>query len=58
MTRAFWRLWGVPLLLALCTAVGLLAALLGDGWWDGLSAVMLGAPVLAPAWAILKRPRP
>jgi hypothetical protein len=40
-----WKLWGVPLALGISTAVGLGAALVGDGWWDAVSAVALGAPV-------------
>jgi hypothetical protein len=41
----FWRIFGVPTLLALASAVGLLSALLGDDLWDGLSWLMLGAPI-------------
>lgn len=55
-SSAFWRLWGWPLALALLTAVGLVAGLLGDGLWDELSDLALGIPVLAGAWFAL-RPR-
>jgi len=53
--RSFLRLWGAPLLLALLSAGGLLSALLGDGFWDWLSVVLLGVPLLACAWYGLRR---
>ncbi len=52
----FWRLWGWPLALALLTAAGLVAGLLGDGLWDDLSDLALSFPVLVGAWFAL-RPR-
>jgi hypothetical protein len=42
--------WGAPGLLALASLVGLLAALLGDGAWDVLSWLALGAPVAVIGW--------
>jgi len=56
MTAAFRRTWGMPLLLGVLTAFGLLAALLGDGIWDHLSAVALGIPVVVGGWHSLRRP--
>lgn len=50
MKRSFKSMWGVPILLGILTAVGLLSALLGDGMWDKLSAVALGIPVLVAIW--------
>jgi len=50
MTVRVIRLWGGPLAMAVLTVIGLLSALLGDGFWDSLSAVALGIPVLACAW--------
>jgi hypothetical protein len=41
------RPFKIPLALALCTAIGLVSALLGDGAWDALSWAALGAPVAA-----------
>jgi hypothetical protein len=38
--------FGQPILWAVVSAIGLLAALLGDGVWDALSWIMLGAPVV------------
>jgi hypothetical protein len=43
----FRRLWGMPLLLALCTIIGLISALVGDGIWDVLSWFLLSAPLVA-----------
>jgi len=57
MTRSTMQIWGAPLLLAVLTVVGLIAALLGDGVWDLVSALALGAPVAAGAWYSLRRPR-
>jgi hypothetical protein len=47
-------LWGAPLLLALASLVGLLAALLGDGVWDALSWLGLGAPVAVTGWMLAR----
>jgi hypothetical protein len=38
-------LWAAPVALGVLTVIGLLSALLGDGIWDALSAITLGAPV-------------
>lgn len=50
MSPSFKRIWGAPVLLAMLTAIGLLAALLGDGFWDVLSTLTLGIPVAATIW--------
>ena len=55
MIRTRVQIWGVPLLLAVLTAIGLVAALLADGVWDLVSAVTLGAPVAVGAWYSLRR---
>lgn len=47
--------FAVPFWLALASAVGLLAALLGNGPLDWASWLMLGLPVLIPTWKILRR---
>jgi hypothetical protein len=51
----FIAVWGVPLLLGILTALGLVSALLGDGIWDTVSALALGVPVLVGAWFALRR---
>ncbi|BDT59567.1 hypothetical protein MasN3_30610 [Massilia varians] len=49
MIRSRRRIWAMPLLLAVLTVIGLLAALFGDGVWDLVSSVTLGAPVAVGA---------
>jgi hypothetical protein len=51
---AFRSLWGMPILLGVLTAIGLVAGLLGDGWWDLVSVVGLGTPVAVATWHIVK----
>jgi len=53
---AFRSLWGMPILLGVLTAIGLLVGLLGDGWWDAAAVTCLGMPVAVGAWHIA-RPR-
>ena len=55
MKAPFLTLWGWPIVFGVLTCIGLVAALLGDGWWDLVSAVTLGLPVLACGWYSLKR---
>jgi hypothetical protein len=43
--RSFRQIFGVPILLAIITAAGLLSALLGDGVWNALSWFVLSIPV-------------
>lgn len=47
----------MPVLLGLASAVGLVSALLADGFWDALSWATLGAPLLAVLWALKYRRR-
>jgi hypothetical protein len=51
---AFRTLWGMPILLGVLTAVGLVAGLLGDGWWDLVSVAGLGMPVAVGMWHMFK----
>lgn len=55
MIRTRTQIWAMPILLAILTVIGLIAALLGDGVWDLVSSVTLGAPVLVGAWYGLRR---
>lgn len=48
-------LW--PLVVALVSLIGLIAALVGDGAWDALSWLTLAVPVLLYGFYYL-RPRP
>jgi hypothetical protein len=45
-------IFAVPILIAVLSSVGLVAALTGNGWRDALSWAGLAAPVLAVAWAM------
>ena len=57
MSRGLRALWGMPILLAVLTTIGLVSALLGDGIWDAVSAFALGVPVVTGLWYGLRRPR-
>ncbi|WP_192562650.1 hypothetical protein [Pseudomonas gozinkensis] len=51
----FWKVFSTPLLIALLSAAGLFAALLGDRIWDGLSWVGLGIPAAIALHGLLQR---
>jgi hypothetical protein len=53
--RFQWSLWGAPIGLALVSALGLVAGLLGDGVWDVVSWLGLGLPIAACLWFGLVR---
>jgi hypothetical protein len=48
MTRSTFLL---PILIALASTIGLVVALTGDGWRDGLSWIGLVIPPAAVLWA-------
>ena len=50
-----WGLWGAPILLAVLSVIGLLAALIGDGVYDAVSWIGLGLPVAVSLWYGLRR---
>jgi hypothetical protein len=47
----------VPAILAVLTCVGLVSALLGDEFWDGLSWLTLSVPIVVVVWYALVRRR-
>ncbi len=51
MSRIVRSLWFWPVAMAVAMVAGLTSALLGDGIWDGLSWVCLGAPLVIAAGA-------
>ncbi|WP_397459706.1 hypothetical protein AB3464_13890 [Pseudomonas asplenii] len=57
-TSSFWKVFILPLLIAVLTAAGLFTALLGDGLWDALSWLGLGIPTVIGLQALLRRRRP
>jgi hypothetical protein len=44
--RTLRQIFLLPILIGILSTVGLVAALVGDGWWDGLSWASLSLPVL------------
>ena len=46
------RIFGAPTLLAALTVFGLLAALLGEGWWHALAWLALSIPLVSIAWNV------
>lgn len=52
-----WRqtTFALPALIALLSAIGLLSALLGDGWWDALAWLGLSLPALLGTWPLLRK---
>lgn len=48
-------IFALPLLIAVLSLVGLVAALTGDGWRDAASWAALAVPVAAVAWAMRAR---
>jgi hypothetical protein len=56
--QSLWRIFRWPLLLGFSSIVGLVSALVGDGWWDALSWITLLAPVAVIAGFCVMRRRP
>jgi hypothetical protein len=50
-------IFAVPVLVAILSLIGLIGALLGDGVWDGIGWLGLGAGVAVLAWALVARRR-
>ena len=44
----------MPILIGILSTVGLVAALVGDAWWDGLSWASLSLPVLLYAFFVIR----
>jgi hypothetical protein len=55
--NSLWRIFAVPLALAIVSVIGLVAALTGDGWRDWISWATLALPVAAFVWALIYRRR-
>ncbi len=53
----FLHVFGMPIILAVCSGIGLIAALLSDGPGDVVSWLTLGALVLVMAWHWLRPSR-
>ncbi len=44
--RTLGQIFAAPIVVGALSVVGLVAALIGDGWWDALSWLSLALPVL------------
>jgi len=51
----FWKVFAIPTVIAVLSAAGLFAALLGDGVWDSLSWVGLGIPAALALRGLFQR---
>jgi branched-subunit amino acid transport protein AzlD len=49
------QIFAVPIVVGALSAIGLVAALVGDGWWDRLSWLSLALPVLLYLFFIVRR---
>ena len=47
-------IFGVPVMLALFSLIGLVGALLEDGAWDIIGSVLLATTVAATVWALIR----
>jgi cation transport ATPase len=47
--RSFWQVFGVPIVLGAVSIVGLIAALVGNGFYDAVSWITLSIPVIVIA---------
>ena len=52
--RTVGQIFGIPLLIALLSAIGLVSALIGDGIWDSISWITLLIPILLCGFFLLK----
>jgi hypothetical protein len=53
--RTLRQIFALPIMIGILSTVGLLAALVGDGWWDGLSWASLSLPVLLYLFFMIRR---
>ncbi|CAG8869075.1 hypothetical protein PS726_05608 [Pseudomonas fluorescens] len=51
----FWKVFAIPTVIAVLSAAGLFAALLGDGVWDSLSWLGLGIPAALAVRGLFQR---
>ncbi|WP_254412603.1 DUF4925 domain-containing protein [Dyadobacter diqingensis] len=57
MQNVFWKVWQIPLLLSVLSLIGLISALTGDEFWDLLSWLTLGIPMLVIVFFAVKHGR-
>lgn len=56
LSRSYARVFAIPALVALVSTIGLVSALVGDGFFDTVSWIALGIPVVLIPWAIVAAP--
>jgi hypothetical protein len=52
--KTIGQIFGIPLLMALLSAIGLVSALVGDGIWDSVSWAALLIPILLCGYCLLQ----
>jgi len=55
--RTLGQIFAAPIVVGVLSIVGLLAALIGDGWWDAASWLALTLPILLYLFFVLRRKR-
>jgi hypothetical protein len=55
--RTLGQIFATPIVVGALSTVGLVAALVGDGWWDVVSWLSLGLPVLLYLFFVARRKR-
>jgi hypothetical protein len=55
--RSFGQVWSAPIVLGVLGSIGLVSALVGDGFYDAASWATLGLPVVVIIWAVMRRTR-
>ena len=53
--RPLSRIFAVPLMIGVASAIGLSAALIGNGAWDVVGWFGLGTPLAVTAWCFVRR---
>ncbi|MBN8987882.1 MAG: hypothetical protein J0H42_06535 [Rhizobiales bacterium] len=53
--RTLQQIFALPIMIGVLSTVGLIAALVGDGWWDGLSWASLSLPVLLYLFFVIRK---
>jgi hypothetical protein len=53
--HSLWRVFAMPLVIALLSSIGLVSALTGDGIGDVIAWLTLAVPVVVTVWAMKAR---
>ncbi len=53
--KSLKAIFAVPLIVAILSLFGLIAALIGDGVWDVIGWLTLGVSVVVLGWALVAR---